>query len=296
MLAYKVLCGTEACNGGRFNYKDYLPLPKTGWKKWIKPKWLPVGKYFLTLEPQAQFGNRVFLCEYYDVIQPTTDYTIAVKTFRFLEEISLNNCIDPRIFVKIAPFNINGNRWFNMDFCGVNLSHALLPFTDFAEANLNWANLINSNLFRSDFTKANLYKADLSYSNLSQVDFRYANLMDSTLADSTLVNANLLSTDFTNANLRAANLEAAKGYKAKFVGAYLGSANLRGAEFRSADFSHANLRNANLENACIQDAILVNADLTNAIFKNTVIINADFRNAILTERDMHAFKKAGAIV
>ncbi len=92
-----------ACNGGSFNYEKYLPQGnKAG--KWL-PKIEDIQKcstgYHLTLEPHKWAGNRVFLCEYKGQFDGEDD-KIVCQSFRFLREITVTNCIDPKIYVRIA--------------------------------------------------------------------------------------------------------------------------------------------------------------------------------------------------
>ena len=131
-LAYKVLHGVAACNGGSFNYEKYLPVGnKAG-------KWLPIIKgicicstgYHLTMEPHKWSGNRVFLCEYKDKNVDGDSNKIVVQTFRFLKEITISNCIDIEIYVRIA--DLSGS-----DLRGAYLRRAYLRGADLSGQNLD---------------------------------------------------------------------------------------------------------------------------------------------------------------
>jgi len=239
-LAYKVLCGVTACNGGEFNYEKYLPVGN-------KPgEWLPPAKYttdygryyHLTLEPHKWRGNRVFLCEYrgkYEI----KDKKVMVSTFRFLKEITVSNCIDPRIYVKIAhPVGAKLN--------GVDLS---------------WGFLISIDLSWSKLHKANFYGTNLSLSNLECAD-----LSESTLREANLTGANLFFANLSGANLIVATLGGANLHATKLVGADLTAADLRGANLSEADLTNAILVNANLDRADLRGAILKGAIIRGAYF------------------------------
>jgi uncharacterized protein YjbI with pentapeptide repeats len=215
MNAYKNLCGVAACNGGKFNYEQYLPQKS-------KPgKWLPViehvkacqSGYHLTLEPHQWVGNRVFLCEYSNGI--TEDNKIVVETFRFLKEITISNCISPQIYIRIA------------DLSGADLIGADLSGADLSGLYLRGANLRGADLRRADLSGANIGGANLREADLSEADLRGADLSG----------ANLIGANFSEAYLRRADLSWSN----------LRRANLHRADLSEADLSRADLRGANLK-------------------------------------------------
>jgi len=178
-LAYKVLWGVSACTS-KFNYEKYLPIGnKPG--PWLPPieniKLCKVG-YHLTLEPHKWEGNRVFLCEYKGRTEGDA-YKFVVSTFRFLKEITITNCIDPQIFVRIAYL-------CHADLSGVDLSGAVLQGADLYEANLSYANLR-----MVDFRRADLSYADLSGANLTGADLSEAKFYMTILTGVNLIDANL---------------------------------------------------------------------------------------------------------
>ncbi|MGC8610656.1 MAG: DNA (cytosine-5-)-methyltransferase [Thermoplasmata archaeon] len=237
-LAYKVLCGTRACNGGKFNYKKYLPYGN-------KPgKWLPKIKnvkvtekgYHLTTEPHTWHGNRVFLCEYRDEDSDKYENNIAVKTFRFLKEVTIDSCIDPKIYVKIS--NLEGADLAGLDLSGVNLA-----WTNMAEANLQFVNLQDANLFGANLTGANLRRANLEHANLQFADLWWADLRE----------ANLERANLNFANLKGANLR----------GAYLLNMDVGNmVNWEDVDLRGANVDRHTLKIARAGGAVLKKSDLT----------------------------------
>lgn len=180
-LAYKVLCGTNACNGGVFNYDPYLPNGDQ------PGEWLPIIKdaevyargYHLTYRPHMWRGNRVFLCEYEDRNCNEDPTIFAVSTFRFLKEITLSNCIDSQILVRI---------------------------TDLKNIDLSGADLMLANLVKADLRFAKLAYADLRAADLRDADLSYADLRGADLRDANFQGANLAHTDFRGADLRGTSL------------------------------------------------------------------------------------------
>jgi len=192
-LAYKVLWGMSACNGGEFNYEKYLPIKnKPGpWLPEIEYIKLYTIGYHLTLGPHRWRGNRVFLCEYRGKSERKSD-KIVVSSFRFLKEITISNCIDPSIFVRIADLRY-------ADLSGVDLSWAELQGADLYEANLSYANLIMVN-----FRRANLSYADLRGANLYGADLSGAKFYMTILTGANLIDANLEGQDIDDLRKRGA--------------------------------------------------------------------------------------------
>ncbi|MGC8610658.1 MAG: pentapeptide repeat-containing protein, partial [Thermoplasmata archaeon] len=165
-------------------------------------KWLPRIKnfklyengYHLTLEPHKWYGNRVFLCEYCEKGSKKYESNIAVETFRFLKEITIDSCIDPRIYVRIANLewaNLAGLDLSEVNLVGANLLCANLARTDLRGANLERANLKFADLRGANLTGAILYRADLSGANLSGTILWHADLGESNLRDTILQRADL---------------------------------------------------------------------------------------------------------
>jgi uncharacterized protein YjbI with pentapeptide repeats len=252
-LAYKVLWGTMACNGGKLDYKKYLPVGD------IPGNWLPKKDpvrlykhgYHLTLDPGKMRGNRVFLCEYKGVTQ-RKDHIIVASTIRFLKEITEDICIDPRIFIRIADLakgeytNLSG-----VDLSGVNLSGA----------DLRWVDLSN----------ANLHGADLSGANLSSACLRDADLSQANLEGANLCCAILQKTNFTQAILSSANLTEVGLWKVK-----LRKANLMKANLTKTSFMETDLTEADLTEAILIDVDFVESDLTKIKMEHTNKERANF--------------------
>jgi hypothetical protein len=233
-LAYKVLWGVTTCTS-KFNYEKYLPIEN-------KPgPWLPLIEniklcevgYHLTLEPHKWEGNRVFLCEYKGKTEGDAD-KFVVSTFRFLKEITITNCIDPHIFVRIAYLchvDLRGVDLSWVDLSWTNLHGANLQGANLAEADLRGANLSGANLEGANLRGANLFMAELGLADLKEADFSEADLEKASLVGADLRRANFQEADLTEANFEYANLS----------GANFSKAHLREANFRRAHLPDQNI-------------------------------------------------------
>ena len=284
-LAYKVLWGTHDLTGSEPDFADYLPDGKNA-GEWVPESMrLDDGGFALTLQPHCHQGNRVFLCEYMNVFEKDEDglYIIA-RTFRFLEEITKNNCIDPRIYIRVTKLE-------NADLCGLDFSDADFSDTTLHNINLNYATLKEAiffgiNMTNGSFIKANFYRATLDSSNLSNANFQEANLSEATLVETFAENV-----DFTKANLSWTDLTKARFRNAKLRMAELSKATLKGADFTNADFTGARLYGADLSGANLTGANLQGTNLEEANLKKAILTGAN-----LTGHDIKNLRKRGAII
>ena len=88
------------------------------------------------------------------------------------------------------------------DFAGADLSYAELTGCDFSHADLSYTNLRGCNLIAANLRYCNLFGADLSNANLQGSDLAYANLTCCNLS-----NVNLNSVDLSLVDLSVANQE-----------------------------------------------------------------------------------------
>jgi len=209
-LAWKACEGTKSVDEKDIDYSKFLP--KNG-----KPgKWLPEGEYTVTMSPYRWKGNRIFLCEYPADEIVDQDYffdDLKVPTFRFVKEITIENCIDIRFLVRILP-NLRG-----IDLSGANLSEVYLVKADLRGANLRYARLYQARLAAADLRGADLENADLY-----GADLRYARLDG----------ANLKGAELHYADLRFAFLRGADCTEA-----FLNEINAYGADLFSANLTEA---------------------------------------------------------
>lgn len=162
----------------------------------------------------------------------------------------------------------------------------LHPSGDFADAELNAANLAladlsNAVLTRATFISANLSGANLSGADMEQVRMPWADLTGATLADCSVRFGDLYDAILVNADLSGALLFATE----------LGSSDLTNANLSGADLSYSYLNGADLTGAD-----LTNADLTFAMLENADLSGANLTNANLTEVGLAGAILAGVIV
>jgi len=248
--AFKVLNGIKSCDDDLPSFENYLPKDgKPGnWLPKIEPVIFGECGYYLTSEPQFYNGDRVFLCEYEDnagyIEYDELGISFAVSTFRFVSEITLENCVDPAIFIRLAPL------------AGIDLSGLRLRYASFSGKDMRGTNLSKSDLCNAFFVGSNLEHSDLSHAYLLESSFKKANLKGANLKGAFLV-----GTRFEAANLNHTDLRCADLREADLRGAHLNGANLEGADLRNADLSGAFLLGANLRRANLRDAIVLNADM-----------------------------------
>ena len=114
---------------------------------------------------------------------------------------------------------------------------------DFAECEMESANLAGEILIEANFQGANLLKA-----NLTGADLRGANLHDASLTEAQLQDANLEEADLMWANLGGAKLE-----RANLTGTYLQGTDLR----KAVGISREQIENAVYdEHTCLPSNLL----------------------------------------
>jgi uncharacterized protein YjbI with pentapeptide repeats len=118
------------------------------------------------------------------------------------------------------------------NFANLNLDYANLQTKQLQSANFSNASLIASRFGGSTLTSANFASANLATASLSQSNLASANLTNAVLTNAFLSSANLTSANLTNALLTNANLS----------NAFLTDANLTGATIAGADLILATSR------------------------------------------------------
>ena len=187
----------QSCNGGDGFFRDYLPTnDKPG-------PWLPEIEdisecergYHVTLEPHIWIGSVVFLVE--TKVPITKNLKQVVSTYRMLRRVYSDECVDPRLFVRVRYPYLN-----EADLRGANLGRA----------NLGRADLYGANLGRANLGEANLVGADLVGANLGRANLNMANLVGANLGEANLTRADLNMANLRGANLGRANLDGANRY------------------------------------------------------------------------------------
>ena len=146
-LAYKILDqNLQACGGGAFDYREYLPTAN-------KPgKWLPkiadpkecIRGWHFTLDPLAWPGCVVYLVE---VKAKVTDgHKQAFSTGRLLKRVWHDECLDTRLWVRIKTPYLGGADLGGADLGGADLGGADLRGADLRGAYLRGAYLGDANL------------------------------------------------------------------------------------------------------------------------------------------------------
>ena len=182
------------------------------------------------------------------------------------------------------------------DFAEVNLENADLKKANLVGINLRRANLKGANLEKADFQSADLSEADLSNANLEEAKLDAANLTGAILVQANLsyvympccklIEANLnesklVETELTAANLQKSILDKAKCREVRLRKAQLQEASLIQAYLREAKLQFTNLTDANLQKADLYDtelegAILTRTDLRGAEIARVKDANLEF--------------------
>jgi uncharacterized protein YjbI with pentapeptide repeats len=160
----------------------------------------------------------------------------------------------------------------------VQLSNAVLPFTDFENNNLRYSNFSNSRLSGSRLDNAhlehaNLFLVHLDHARLYDTNLEHANLFFAHLEHASLFNAHLEHASLDAANLEHASLDAAHLEHTSLDDAHLEHASLDGAFLQYASLSGAFLQYASLYNAHLE-----HANLSETVFKGAALEGADLRN------------------
>jgi uncharacterized protein YjbI with pentapeptide repeats len=176
---------------------------------------------------------------------------------------------------------------------GINLSgqHFAQQTTQFAGADLSFANLSNADLDQADFGGTNLNGAELIGVNFNFANLHGASLQGARLgvapgsgqSSAKLRGAYMTDVDLTDADLRSADLTGAHLYGdtsvTKLVRVKLDSANLVDAVLSGAIIS-GSLTNAAFNNAQLVNVVFNGADLTNAKFDSAYLQGTDFSSAL----------------
>jgi uncharacterized protein YjbI with pentapeptide repeats len=288
------------------NHVDFIRRGKKFWNKWRKdvPKILPdLSEADLK---RAKLSN-ANLCRtnFFRARLNKANFWKADLKGAILNQADLRGTL-------FAEANLNGAHI--CEVCGDE-------FTNFREASLIGANIVNSkfdesefykavllksSFFKSDLKNANFVQADLRWADLrganltnailTEADLRWANLQGANLRNSVLWKADLRYANLNRADLTHACLSDSRFTKAKFKRANLSKAECECSDFTEVDFTGANLRqvnfnkvtlsksrliNAKLSEATLKEANLEGADLSGALLEYATIINSNFKKATL---------------
>ncbi|BAY81253.1 WD-40 repeat-containing protein [Calothrix parasitica NIES-267] len=170
------------------------------------------------------------------------------------------------------------------DFAQVNLENADLRKANLVGISLKGANLKGANLEKVDFQSADLSQADLSNANLREAKLDAANLTGAILVQANLICAYMPCCKLIEANLRkakliSAELTAANLQKCILDKAELGDVRLRKVQLQEASLIQAYIRKAKLQLANLTDANLQKADLSDAQLEGAILTRTDLRGA-----------------
>jgi uncharacterized protein YjbI with pentapeptide repeats len=180
----------EPCNGGD---GEPIPMPTDGefgqWQPKIKNAEICARGYHQTTESHRYKGFRVFLAEGKGLAGTSGDKSCWQER-RALAEVTLDNCIDPKIFVRIK-----------LDLQGADLQGAFLRGAFLQGAFLRRANLQGADLQGAFLQGAFLQGADLQGADLQGAFLQGAFLQIAFLQGADLRRAALVGVSFTDAQL-----------------------------------------------------------------------------------------------
>jgi uncharacterized protein YjbI with pentapeptide repeats len=183
----------------------------------------------------------------------------------------------------------------NLD--GADLGGAIIDTCDFSDANLQFTNLSNSFTEKSRLQGARCnsmvaFDTRFEHTNFIQAVLTGANLIEAQLIDCdlswvNLENASLVSAIAENCPMGNANLQNAILNEASFMGCQLMGANFEMARISSASFrNHCNLRRANFYLARAMHVHFRNCNLQLSRFKNADLQYSSFLESDLTGSDL----------
>lgn len=169
--------------------------------------------------------------------------------------------------VTVANCNLDGADLRDLDLTGWRFERCSLALTDFADATLELATLVNCRGPSASFRSAHLDDARFESSDFNNAMFRGAVLTSAAFKDCKLTgsdfsDARSTGTSFTDTLLVAAKLAGFSFRKDRLRGVDLSSADLAKCDFRDAVFERASLREAIIDDARFEGADLRGADLT----------------------------------
>ncbi|GJD20813.1 hypothetical protein RIVM261_057690 [Rivularia sp. IAM M-261] len=188
-----------------------------------------------------------------------------------------------------AQINLENADLSKLNLSGINLSNA----------NLHKAKLVGAKLSNANLSQANLEKADLQLADLSQANLKQANLEEAKLDRANLNAANLTAANLNYAympcaQLSKANLQEAELKRTELTGANLEESTLDKVNLFDARLRKANLKKASLKQAYLHECKLQFSDLTGANLQQADLSKAELNGAILTQTDLREAEIAEA--
>lgn len=190
---------------------------------------------------------------------------------------------------EFAQINLENADLSQLDLAGINLSNANLRKAKLVGAKLNNTNLSGANLERADLQCADLSQANLNEANLNEAKLDAANLNAATLIKSNLYRAYMPRIQLFKANLQEAKL----GY-VELTGANLEECILDKVTLSGARVRKANLKKASLKQAYLHECKLQFSDLTGANLQKADLTKAELDGANLTQTDLRGAEIADA--
>lgn len=201
---------------------------------------------------------------------------------------------------SLRGVELNGTNLHAADLSGADLEGAVLNGTDRHASEVLWtAYRCTIPSISTDFSEANLRGARLVEANLTEANFHAAYLSGAALSRASLRKAKFDGAEMVSANFEQANLSFADLSGANLSHAHLGRADLGGAVLNGTDLSLADLRGADLTGAALEGANLTRAKLSQAVLTSTnlvkaVLSGADLRGADLSEAHLEGADLTGA--
>lgn len=147
---------------------------------------------------------------------------------------------------KLARIDLSGALLDFTQLAGAELGAAKLPLASLIGARLRGADLTRANAIGADFTAADLSRVVLSGAALDRADFTTAKLWNANLQGASLDRARFVRAYLVAADFRGADLSGAQLFESDLFEADLRGALLRGARLESARLKHANLSRSDL--------------------------------------------------
>ncbi|RUT02047.1 hypothetical protein DSM106972_061220 [Dulcicalothrix desertica PCC 7102] len=182
---------------------------------------------------------------------------------------------------EFAQLNLENADLSQLDLSGINLSNANLRKAKLVGTKLNNGNLSGANLERADLQCADLRQANLNEANLKKAKLDAANLNAATLIKSNLYSAYMPRIQLFQANLQEAKLGDVELTAANLEECILDKVSLSGARVRKA-----NLKKASLKQAYLYECKLQFSDLTGANLQKADLTKAELDGANLTQTDL----------
>lgn len=210
----------------------------------------------------------------------------------FSSSLMKNVKADNTIFTKAILNNINASNssFANSILNSMQAQSAILTDCDFSAANLQKADLTDATInSKTNFTNANLEEAKLINLIFGKRNFSSNRLIKTDFSHSFVSGSTFDKCDMNNSILSYANFS-----KCKMIGVNLENANLTHTTFDHANLASASLKNVNAAFTNFTNAILNDSDFTGAIFNNTIFNKAKLIYANFTNCDLSCTQATNA--